>query len=59
MLYGALSALGYGIFDEIHQTFVPTRTGTLRDVFIDMIGISIGVLYTKYNSQFIKKILRA
>ncbi len=59
ILYGAISALGYGILDEVHQTFVPTRTGTLRDVFIDMIGISIGVLYTKYNTQFIKKILRA
>ncbi len=28
----------YAISDEMHQTFVPTREGTLRDVAIDTVG---------------------
>ena len=31
----------YGALDEIHQSFVPTREGTLRDVVIDIFGILI------------------
>ena len=31
----------YAISDELHQTFVPTREGSLRDVIIDGIGASI------------------
>ena len=34
-------SLLYAITDEIHQTFVPTREGKLRDVFIDLIGITL------------------
>lgn len=39
MTYAFLIALIYAVIDELHQTFVPTREGRLRDVFIDMIGI--------------------
>ncbi len=28
----------YGLSDEFHQTFVPTREGKPRDVFIDSLG---------------------
>lgn len=38
-LFALIFALCYGISDEIHQTFVPTREGTVRDVLIDSIGI--------------------
>jgi len=31
----------YGVFDELHQTFVPTREGTVRDVLIDLLGVLI------------------
>lgn len=31
----------YGISDEIHQTFTPTREGTVRDVLIDFLGVLI------------------
>lgn len=47
----------YGISDEIHQTFVPTRTGTVRDVIIDTIGISIMLQYTKYNLRRLRFLL--
>lgn len=55
MVWAAVLAVLYGISDEIHQTFVPTRTGKLRDVFIDIIGISLMVMYTKRYIQFIKR----
>ncbi|MFH1601704.1 MAG: VanZ family protein [Candidatus Shapirobacteria bacterium] len=31
----------YAVFDELHQKFVPTREGKVRDVFIDLLGIII------------------
>lgn len=41
----------YAVSDEIHQTFVPTRSGTIRDVFIDTIGILIMYTYLKSNYE--------
>lgn len=38
-------AILYGISDEIHQTFIPTREGRLRDVFIDIAGILLMYSY--------------
>ena len=58
ILFAAVSALLYGIVDEVHQTFVPTRTGQLSDVFIDLIGISIMVMYTDYYSKQIRANLK-
>ncbi|MFQ5867294.1 MAG: VanZ family protein [bacterium] len=37
---GALSLL-YGISDEIHQSFVPTRQGSIYDILIDGLGIGL------------------
>lgn len=31
----------YGITDELHQKFVPTREGRIRDVLIDALGVLI------------------
>ncbi len=39
VLYGAFFTLLFAITDEVHQTFVPTRSGQARDVLIDSIGI--------------------
>jgi len=36
----ALIAIMYAISDEGHQSFIPTREGTARDVLIDGIGIA-------------------
>lgn len=55
MIWAAILAVLYGISDEVHQTFVPTRTGKIQDVFIDIIGISLMVMYTKRYIQFIKR----
>ena len=34
----------YAIFDEIHQLFIPGRSGQVSDVFIDCLGAGIGIL---------------
>jgi hypothetical protein len=43
----AVIALLYAISDEYHQTFVPLREGTVRDVIIDSIGIFLMYLYLR------------
>jgi VanZ family protein len=39
----AISLL-FGISDEIHQAFVPDRTGRLDDLAIDAVGAAVGLL---------------
>lgn len=49
-LFALAFALCYAISDEVHQTFVPTREGTVRDVLIDSIGIvSVYWLASRYE----------
>lgn len=48
-VFAALFALLFAATDELHQTFVPTRQGTVRDVLIDLAGISSAVyVFKKY-----------
>ncbi|HEX4630948.1 MAG TPA: VanZ family protein [Chthoniobacterales bacterium] len=45
-LVGAfLSAAIYATIDELHQSFVATRTGTPWDVIIDCVGASAGLVF--------------
>ncbi len=39
VMYAGVCALLYAVTDELHQLFVPTRTGKYQDVLIDSIGI--------------------
>ena len=45
----------YALSDEVHQRFVPTRTGNLRDVAIDITALSAAVilawLWQRYRSR--------
>ncbi|MEK7595109.1 MAG: VanZ family protein [Patescibacteria group bacterium] len=42
-------AIFYAAFDEVHQSFVPTRTGKISDFLIDSSGILVtGLLLWKY-----------
>ena len=34
----------YAIMDEIHQLMVPGRSGAIKDVYIDSLGITTGVI---------------
>lgn len=56
-LAAVLTAIAYGISDELHQTFVPTRNGSVRDVFIDTIGILLCFQYTKMYLSKLKWLL--
>lgn len=44
IVFSALMAFGYASFDEIHQLFIPGRSGELRDVLIDTMAASVGVV---------------
>ena len=42
LLWAALLSTGYGIVDEIHQSFVPGRQAGLDDVIADALGAFAG-----------------
>lgn len=42
--FSFLFSLGYGVLDEIHQLFVPTRYCTVVDVYANAVGSLAGVL---------------
>ena len=46
----------YAISDEVHQTFVPGRSGELRDVFIDSCGALTGLLLVYFCISIYKYI---
>lgn len=50
-----VGAILYAISDELHQTFVPTRQGSVRDIFIDTIGILLAFSYTKMYLNKLKR----
>ncbi len=49
----------YALSDEIHQTFVPTREGKLRDVIIDALGATLSwISIEKLLPRWPKKLQR-
>lgn len=46
----------YACTDEFHQTFVPGRSGEIRDVGIDTLGAIFGVLTLYFVSFVVKRI---
>lgn len=60
MIISILIGVWYAILDEIHQLFVPERSGNIIDVGIDSLGIIFGVcfimlLYKIYEKNHKKK----
>lgn len=51
---GLLSVL-FASLDEFHQTFISGRMGTMRDVFIDSIGIILAIIVYSVCSSMIKR----
>jgi VanZ family protein len=47
ILYSFLLALFYAVADEFHQLFVPSREGRIRDIIIDIGGITIVYYFVK------------
>lgn len=50
-------SFSYAAIDEIHQAFVPTREGKIRDVLIDTIGITLMYSYIKNHLNMVRKCL--
>jgi VanZ family protein len=42
----------YALIDEYHQSFVPSRTGTIYDSLIDMAGGLTALLVVKRRNWF-------
>ena len=40
--------LAYGVFLELVQAFVPERSAELKDLFVDAIGIAVGLLLARF-----------
>jgi VanZ like family len=38
-----VAGIAYAASDELHQTFVPGRQGSLLDVLVDAVGVAVGV----------------
>jgi VanZ family protein len=60
--YSLFIGVLYAISDEFHQSIVPGRTATLRDIFFDISGIFLGFLIislllkiTKVNKFLVQK----
>ena len=60
-LRSALSAaicLLYAASDEVHQLFVPGRSGEIRDVCIDFCGSLLMITILALSARYIKKIYK-
>ena len=62
-LWSLTGAILYGVTDEVHQMFVPTRTAYLGDILMDGVGAGMGVLfaiivYTSLSGKFFSERLR-
>lgn len=54
ILLALLICILYAISDEVHQLFIPGRSGEIKDVLIDSIGALVGILLmNKLSKPFI------
>ena len=56
ILYSIIFGGSYAITDEIHQIFVPGRSGNMFDVGIDTLGVVTGVLIYITFRKILKKV---
>ncbi len=49
-----LISVGYAVTDEVHQLFVPGRSGRITDVLIDSLGCILGALFFLLICDIIK-----
>ena len=52
LFFVLLLAVFYALSDELHQTFVLGRSGNLRDVTIDSVGILVATLLLYWRRVF-------
>tara|TARA_Y100000310_G_scaffold345693_1_gene468375 strand:+ start:25601 stop:25990 length:390 start_codon:yes stop_codon:yes gene_type:complete len=52
VLFGILVSFIYAVSDELHQIYVPGRSGTMFDVFTDFLGIVLaGVVFLGFQQR--------
>lgn len=49
LLFVIIAAIAYAVIDELHQTFVSGRVGSPRDIFVDSIGVYLGIWLYKFR----------
>lgn len=59
IIYSIIIILLYAISDEVHQLFIPGRSSEVRDVLIDTIGGTTGIIIYYYYRRFIQWIKNA
>ena len=52
IVFAFLVAIFYGISDEIHQIFVPGRSSSLGDVFLDSVGVFYAFMIYAISLQY-------
>ena len=57
-VYPALLSVLFAVSDEIHQSFVPFRTASFRDVIIDCSGMFLMYLAIRKGTPFFSRFLR-
>lgn len=51
-LWGILLVLLYSLMDEFHQSFVPSRSGSIYDSVIDVVGgLTVLLIFRAYNRR--------
>ena len=55
-LISAALVIAYALLDEYHQSFVPSRTGTVYDSFIDMTGGITALLVVSWRQKRSRKV---
>ena len=55
MLYSIIIGIIYATTDEIHQNFVPGRSMSIIDVFIDTLGLCTGIIIFLILQKLINK----
>ncbi|MBI4973430.1 VanZ family protein [Candidatus Roizmanbacteria bacterium] len=57
LVYPVVVSIFFAASDEIHQLFVTSREGTIRDVLIDTVGIIIMYILIRKNLKFLKRFI--
>lgn len=52
IIYTCIFCIIYAVFDEIHQIYVPGRTGKVIDVIIDTLGACTGITIILIRNKF-------
>lgn len=55
VLFSQIIGTSYAATDEFHQLFVPGRSGELRDVCLDSLGVITGIIITLIIQKMIKR----